>query len=139
MYLYVYVQARLRDKHQELLRKKLFFLKQQQLAQEEGDVEDSPLFPGGSKEEEEEDEKEEVGEKVKSKTEGAGPSGADDNTVTDVLIDEEELLRGALEAYVTKGYSPRLIKHGDVDEVCGGGGWMDGWREKGWSYNGFPR
>ena len=116
----IHLQARLRDKHQELLRKKLFFLKQQQLTQE-GGSEDSPLFPGGSQVEEEESESD--GERVKSKAKGAGPSGKDNLTkATDTLIDEDELLRGALEAYEAKGYSPRLIKHGDVDEVRGGEG-----------------
>lgn len=114
----------------------MFFLKQQQLTQEEGSSEDPPLFPGGSQEEEEENKgEEEVGEdeRVKSKAEGAGPSGAVDKaTATDTLIDEDELLRGALEAYESKGYSPRLIKHGDVDEVWRvRGGWRreEVWRE----------
>lgn len=98
----------------------MFFLKQQQLTQEEGSGENTPLFPSGSREDvkEEEEEEEEDG-KVKSKpSDGAGPS--DEAAATDTLIDEDELLRGALEAYESKGYSPRLIKHGDVDEVCSG-------------------
>ncbi len=86
-------------------------MKQQQLDQEEGASEEQPLFPSGQQDEEEE-EKEEVKSKPSDK---AGPS--DEASATDTLIDEDELLRGALEAYESKGYSPRLIKHGDVNEV----------------------
>ena len=125
----LYLQARLKDNHQELLRKKLFFLKQQQLTQ--GGVNDSsPLFPGGLQEEDDEEEmeeREEVMEEeeevVKSKTEGAEvPGGSDVAAATDSLIDEDELLRGALATYTAGRYSPRLIRHGDVAEVWAGSG-----------------
>jgi len=117
-------QARLRDRHQELLRKKLFFLKQQQqLTQEEepgeGTSEDPPLFPSGhQKIDDGKEEKGEGEERAKSSkaSDAAGPSEASGGG-TDTLIDEDELLRGALEAYKSGSYSPRLVRHGDVDEV----------------------
>ena len=120
-------QARLRDRHQELLRKKLFFLKQQQLTQEdptgEGTSDDPPLFPSGHQEDDHGKEEKEEERVSSSKTsDGAGPSEGSGGGGADTLIDEDELLRGALEAYKSGGYSPRLVKHGDVDEV--GKVWM---------------
>ena len=111
----LFLQARLRDRHQDLLKRKLAFLKQQQLSGDRD--EDSPLFPAGAGEgegaavkvKEEEEEEEEEGETV------AGPSGTGEEP--DTLIDEDDLLRRAYEDYESGGYSPKLLKFADVEEV----------------------
>ena len=100
------IQARLRDRHQELLRKKLFFLKQQQLTQD-GVEEGPPLFPSGAEEKGKGPEREEGGT--------AGPSGTVEEH--DILIDEHDLLKRAHEDYESGGYSPKLLKPGDIEEV----------------------
>lgn len=110
----LHLQARLRDKHQELLRKKLFFLKQQQLSQD-GTGEGSPLFPGGTEEEVAEEQGMQV--KVDNRAK-AGPSGTGEEA--DTLIDEDDLLKHAYEDYESGGYSPKLIKFADVEEVQDG-------------------
>ena len=112
-------QARLRDRHQELLKRKLLFLKQQQLSSGDRDAEDPPLFPAGA--ETGDGGGEGTGEVVKVKEEGeegttAGPSGTGEEQ--DTLIDEDDLLRRAYEDYETGGYSPKLLKFTDVEEVC---------------------
>ncbi len=55
--------------------------------------------------------------KVVKKEEGttAGPSGTREE---DTLIDEDDLLRRAYEDYENGGYSPKLLKFTDVEEVC---------------------
>lgn len=110
------MQARLRDKHQELLRKKLFFLKQQQLSLD-GTDEGPALFPGGTEEKGEEsggdgDRGLQEGEDASTK---AGPSRTTEEA--DTLIDEDDLLKCAYEDYGNGGYSPKLIKAADVDEA----------------------
>ena len=111
-------QARLRDRHQELLKRKLFFLKQQQLSSEDKDRESSPLFPGGTEGDGGESE-----ETVKSKRDDddgttPGPSGTAGEE-PDTLIDEDDLLKRAYEDYESGAYSPKLLKVADVEEVCG--------------------
>ena len=114
-------QARLRDRHQELLKRKLFFLKQQQLSSGDRDVDDPPLFPAGGEAGEKEEEAEGEGardlEKGVADRDGgeAGPSGTSEEQ--DTLIDEDDLLRRAYEDYESGAYSPRLLKFTDVDEV----------------------
>ena len=115
------LQARLRDKHQELLRKKLFYLKQQQLTQ--GGSEAPPLFPAGSDEQGEGsggvEVKEEVKEEEEEEEDVAGPSGMATGEEPDTLIDEQDLLKRAYEDYESGEYSPKLIKFTDVEEVSG--------------------
>ena len=58
-------------------------------------------------------------EKEEEEEEGtaAGPSGTGEEP--DTLIDEGDLLRRAYEDYESGGYSPKLLKFADVEEVCG--------------------
>lgn len=100
-------RARLRDKHQELLRKKLFSLKQQQLSQD-GDSEVPALFPAGEESGDEETKEVNIGK--------PGPSGTGGAEEPDTLIDEDDLLKRAYEDYETGGYSPKLVKLADVEE-----------------------
>lgn len=95
------------------MRKKLFFLKQQQLSVD-GASDELPLFPGGADEGEGGEESKEAKEIDEGKP---GPSGTGKGEEADTLIDEQDLLRRAHEDYETGSYSPKLIKFADVEEV----------------------
>ena len=90
------------------MRKKLFFLKQQQLTQE-GTSDDAPLFPAGL------DQKDKDGaeEEVKVKKEVGTSEGGEE---ADTLIDEDDLLKHAYEDYESGSYSPKLLKMADMKE-----------------------
>ena len=94
------LQARLRDNHEELLRKKL---NQQQ--NDGSSKDDKGVEP-------------EAGPSIEEEKAGpSGTGGARKGEEADTLIDEHDLLKHAYEDYETGGYSPKLIKLTDVEEV----------------------
>jgi hypothetical protein len=99
-------RARLRDKHQAMLQKKLYQLKQEQMEELEG------MLHSGDQEEvdtpEEEDEEEDR----------PGPSGTRDGggMEPDSVLDEEDILQIAYDDYEKGCYSPKLLRMVDVEE-----------------------
>ncbi|XP_064424401.1 splicing factor Cactin isoform X2 [Latimeria chalumnae] len=118
-------KARLRERHQDVLRQKLYKLKQEQ------GVESEPLFPilkkepsspGNSKAEEESEDgagpsasdaskqqqKEPEGEPEKAENEEEGEGDGE------AVLLEEDLIRQSLDDYDSGRYSPRLLKPQDL-------------------------
>lgn len=104
-------RTRLRERHQEVLRQKLFKLKQEQ------GIESDPLFPAGVYKEDTEQEQEEVKQEPPESDEEpepqAGPSGEADSG--EAVITEEDLEDQAYIDYEAGSYSPKLLRTADLD------------------------
>ncbi|XP_065911758.1 splicing factor Cactin-like isoform X2 [Dysidea avara] len=101
-------RARLRDRHQAMLRKKLFQLKVEEAATSSSSATGDPLFPIAATEG--------TGESEISASDKPGPSGtttegADD---VDMILNEEEILKKAYDSYTEGCYSPKLLKLADI-------------------------
>ncbi|KAI8481879.1 hypothetical protein Bbelb_404110 [Branchiostoma belcheri] len=133
-------RARLRDRHQETLRRKLFQLKQEQ------GVESQPLFPITVKQEEDSEEEEEE-EEMEAGTSGdvtssqpeqepepqPGPSSAPDGDTeekneeekteeetkeSDAVLTEEDLMEQSYDDYNAGRYSPKRLRTRDLPPDC---------------------
>lgn len=104
-------RTRLRERHQEVLRQKLFKLKQEQ------GIESDPLFPAGVYKEDTEQEQEEVKQETPGPEEDsepqAGTSAEDDSG--EAVITEEDIEDQAYVDYEAGGYSPKLLRTTDLD------------------------
>uniref|UniRef100_A0A6Q2XCU3 Splicing factor Cactin n=1 Tax=Esox lucius TaxID=8010 RepID=A0A6Q2XCU3_ESOLU len=108
-------RARLRERHQDVLRQKLFKLKQEQ------GVESEPLFPI-IKEEPEEEAVTEQGEDATSEKPGpSSPStnqeretGENDDQVVEAVLTEEDLIQQSQSEYDSGRYSPTLLLPGEL-------------------------
>ncbi|KAK2156039.1 hypothetical protein LSH36_223g02000 [Paralvinella palmiformis] len=138
-------RTRLREKHQDQLRRKLFKLKQEQGIESEplfpivhqpgsshteqsGDGDDdepSPAQPSTSKDEEKNiseernvDEKRNIGEEInidKSPIEEEQTTKDEENILEEPVLTEEDLNNQSYVEYDTGGYSPRLLQYNDLE------------------------
>ncbi|KAG8454472.1 hypothetical protein GDO86_000914 [Hymenochirus boettgeri] len=111
-------RARLRERHQDVLRQKLFKLKQEQ------GVESEPLFPIIKQEPESPinrtNQEDTVTDKTGSSTgtvpeeSGSAPEGEEKSEVGDSVLIEEDLIQQSLNDYDAGKYSPKLLTSQDL-------------------------